>query len=134
MPICLLTNFIPSIVNSLLSNMYFLIISASKILPFMGLGNNKSCSPPPVPQAMTTHPQHQGILYPGNHTFGLENPSGEALIMNDWPENFQSILNSPNTTTPPPPPANYGSASVHGNVHKGNIHIHMHIYSYLYYF
>ena len=81
----------------------------------MGLGNSSNCSPPPVPQT-----QHQGVLFPSNHTFGLENASGETLLMKDWPENFQPLLNSQNTSTPPPPPvASFGSTSVHGSLHKG---------------
>jgi hypothetical protein len=76
----------------------FYLFTGSKILPFMGLGNNSSNngSSSPIPQTMSNlpnniahssslHPQHgtnqQSVLFPSNgnhsatnnHTFGLQN-------------------------------------------------------------
>ncbi|KAJ9583488.1 hypothetical protein L9F63_022169, partial [Diploptera punctata] len=75
--------------------------SCSKILPFMGLGNSSSCSPPPVPQTMTTHPQHQGVLFPS--TIADKGWNGTdwtaldpAIVSSSGPPNFLPIPHSAN--------------------------------------
>lgn len=90
--------------------------NSSKILPFMGIGNNPSSSNnssgSPIPQSMSsissntqqgTNPQ--SILFSSNgshssnssHPFGMQNgsvakSSGESFGVKEWPENLRSLL------------------------------------------